>query len=197
MTDRAQKITCGGLRASDEGTLVQLDGWVNRRRDHGGLIFIDMRDRDGITQIVVDPQHPSFKEAEHLRNEDVLRVNGVVRRRPAGTENPKLPTGQIEVGVQSIEVLNRSLVPPFQVNSDEDVDENLRLEYRYLDLRRPRMQRNLRVRHRIIKAMRDFFDAREFTELRRVRATTWFLAVCTPVPSTRCRNRRSCSSKFA
>ena len=112
-----------------------------------------------------DPQHPSFADAEHLRNEDVLRVRGAVRRRPAGTENPRLATGDVEVAVDSLEIHNRSQVPPFQVNADDDVDENLRLEYRYLDLRRPRMQRNLRTRHRIVKAMRDFFDARDFLEI--------------------------------
>jgi aspartyl-tRNA synthetase len=159
------RFTCGGLRGGDAGASVELCGWVNRRRDHGGLIFVDVRDRDGITQVVFDPQHASFAEAERLRNEDVLRVTGVVRKRPAGTENPALPTGEIEVGVESLEVLNRSEVPPFQINVDADVDENVRLEYRYLDLRRPRMQRNLRMRHRVVKAMRDFFDAREFVEI--------------------------------
>ncbi|HET6276057.1 MAG TPA: aspartate--tRNA ligase [Candidatus Cybelea sp.] len=159
------RFSCGALRAADEGAAVELNGWVNRRRDHGGLIFVDLRDHEGVTQIVFDPQHPSFAEAEHLRHEDVLRVEGRVRRRPAGTENPRLDTGEIEVAIGALEVLNRSQVPPFQVNSEEDVDENLRLEYRYLDLRRPRMQRNLRVRHRIIKAMRDFFDARDFLEI--------------------------------
>jgi aspartyl-tRNA synthetase len=129
------------------------------------LIFVDLRDHEGVVQIVFDPQHPSFREAEHLRNEDVLRVGGGVRRRPSGTENVRLATGQIEVAVDSIDVLNRSQVPPFPVNSDEPVDENLRLEYRYLDLRRPRMQRNIRMRHRIIKAMRDFFDSRDFLEI--------------------------------
>jgi aspartyl-tRNA synthetase len=153
------------LRAGDEGGTVELNGWVNRRRDHGGLIFVDLRDHDGITQIVFDPEHPSFSEAEHLRNEDVLRVIGTVRHRPAGTENPKLATGDVEVAVANLEILNRSQVPPFQVNIDEPVDENLRLEYRYLDLRRPRLQRNLRTRHRMIKAMRDFFDSRDFLEI--------------------------------
>ncbi len=161
----SRRVSCGALRAGDEGVAVQLDGWVNRRRDHGGLIFLDLRDYDGITQVVFDPQQPSFAEAEHLRNEDVLRVRGNVRRRPAGTENPRLPTGDVEVAVDSLEIHNRSQVPPFQVNADEDVDENLRLEYRYLDLRKPRMQGNLRTRHRIIKAMRDFFDARDFLEI--------------------------------
>ncbi|MGA8576370.1 MAG: aspartate--tRNA ligase [Candidatus Cybelea sp.] len=159
------RVSCGGLRAADEGSTAELNGWVNRRRDHGGLIFVDLRDHEGITQIVFDPQHPSFAQAEHLRHEDVLRVRGTVRLRPSGTENPRLATGEIEVAIGMLEVLNRSQVPPFHVNSDEDVDENLRLEYRYLDLRRPRMQRNLRVRHRIIKAMRDFFDSRDFLEM--------------------------------
>jgi aspartyl-tRNA synthetase len=161
----AKRFSCGALRASNVGETVELNGWVNRRRDHGGLIFVDVRDRDGVTQIVFDPQHPSFKEAERLRNEDVLRVRGAVRARPAGTDNEQLATGAIEVGVDELDVLNRSQVPPFQINIDTDVDENLRLEYRYLDLRRPRMQRNIRMRHNIVKAMRDFFDGREFIEI--------------------------------
>jgi len=161
----ADRVSCGALRADDAGKTVELDGWVNRRRDHGGLIFVDIRDHAGITQIVFDPAHASFAEAEHLRNEDVLRVAGNVRRRPEGTENPRLPTGEVEVSIGELEILNRSQVPPFQVNSDDPVDENLRLEYRYLDLRRPRMQRNIRMRHRIIKAMRDFFDSRDFLEI--------------------------------
>lgn len=159
------KFSCGALRAGHAGTSVTLNGWVNRRRDHGGLIFVDIRDHEGLTQVVFDPQHPSFKEAEHLRHEDVLCVTGNVRRRPAGTENANLPTGEIEVGVEALEVLNRSQVPPFPINIDADVDENLRLEYRYLDLRRPRMQRNIRLRHKMIKAMRDFFDERDFVDI--------------------------------
>jgi aspartyl-tRNA synthetase len=142
-----------------------LRGWVNRRRDHGGLIFIDVRDADGITQVVFDPQHATFADAERLRHEDVIRVTGMVRARPEGTENPRLGTGDVEVAADELEVLNRSQVPPFPVNGDGDVDENLRLEYRYLDLRRPRMQANMRVRHVIVKAMRDFFDERGFVEL--------------------------------
>ncbi|HTZ55518.1 MAG TPA: aspartate--tRNA ligase [Candidatus Acidoferrum sp.] len=161
----AKRFSCGALRANNVGERAELNGWVNRRRDHGGLIFVDLRDRDGITQIVFDPQHPSFKDAGHLRNEDVLRVRGAVRARPSGTENEALSTGAIEVGVDELEVLNRSQVPPFQVNLDGNVDEQLRLEYRYLDLRRPRMQRNIRMRHNIVKAMRDFFDEREFIEI--------------------------------
>ena len=164
MTDYA-KHTCGSLRVSDEGASVRLSGWINRRRDHGGLIFADVRDREGITQVVFDPSDANFKEAEKLRHEDVVQVSGRVRKRPAGTENPRLGTGEIEVGIESLEILNRSEVPPFQVNSDDDVDENLRLEYRYLDLRRPRMQHNIRTRHRIVKAIRDFFDGRDFVEI--------------------------------
>jgi aspartyl-tRNA synthetase len=159
------KFSCGALRAADAGKTVELCGWINRRRDHGGLIFVDLRDHEGVTQIVFDPGHPSFAQAEHLRNEDVLRVRGTVRARPAGTENPRLATGDVEAAVDELEILNRSLVPPFQVNADEAVDENLRLEYRYLDLRRPRMQENIRLRHRIIKAMRDFCDERGFVEI--------------------------------
>jgi aspartyl-tRNA synthetase len=159
------KFSCGALRAADAGRMVELCGWINRRRDHGGLIFVDLRDHEGVTQIVFDPAHPSFAEAEHLRNEDVLRVRGTVRTRPDGTENPRLATGDVEAAVDELEILNRSLVPPFQVNADEAVDENLRLEYRYLDLRRPRMQENIRLRHRIIKAIRDFCDGRGFVEI--------------------------------
>jgi len=158
-------VSCGALRAENQGENVELNGWVNRRRDHGGLIFIDLRDRDGITQIVFDPQHANFERAEHLRVEDVIRINGIVRKRPAGTENEKLATGDIEVGVEQLEILNKSLVPPFHINSDEDADENLRLEYRYLDLRRTRLQRNIMTRHRIVKAMRDYFDDRGFLEI--------------------------------
>jgi aspartyl-tRNA synthetase len=165
MASGAARRTCGALRAGDVGTDVELYGWVNRRRDHGGLIFVDLRDRDGITQVVFDPQHAVFRTAEGLRHEDVLRVRGQARRRPAGTENLKLETGEVEVSAQELEILNRSQVPPFPVNNDDDVEENLRLEYRYLDLRRPRMQRNLMVRHRTVKAMRDFFDERGFVEI--------------------------------
>ena len=159
------KYSCGALRANDEKAVVELAGWVNVRRDHGGLIFADLRDRDGITQIVFDPQGASFSEAERLRHEDVIRVRGTVRRRPAGTENAKLPTGEIEVAVDELEVINRSAVPPFQVNKDDDVDETLRMQYRYLDLRRAPLQRNIALRHKMIKAMRDFFDERGFLEI--------------------------------
>ncbi|HEY1653848.1 MAG TPA: aspartate--tRNA ligase [Candidatus Tumulicola sp.] len=163
--DKTRKVSCGELRAGDEAARVELNGWVNRRRDHGGLIFVDLRDHQGVTQVVFDPQDSSFAQAEHLRHEDVLRLVGTVRRRPAGTENARLATGDVEVRVDELEILNRSQVPPFGVNSDDPVDENLRMEYRYLDLRRSRMQSNLRTRHRMLKAMRDFFDARGFVDI--------------------------------
>ncbi len=158
--------SCGSIDAEAVGTSAEVCGWVNRRRDHGGLVFIDVRDRDGITQAVFDPERADvFELAQSLRNEDVVAVSGTVRARPAGTENPKLATGAVELAVERVEVLSRSLTPPFPVNVESDVDESLRLKYRYLDLRRPRLQRNLRIRHRIVKAMRDFFDARDFLEI--------------------------------
>jgi aspartyl-tRNA synthetase len=160
------RVTCGALGANDVDRHVELSGWVHRRRDHGGLIFIDLRDRDGITQIRFDPADAAqFKIAETLRSEFVVRVSGRVAMRPEGTLNPKLATGSIEVPATKLDVLARSETPPFVVSSDDDVDENIRLKYRYLDLRRPRMQNNLTMRHRIIKAMRDYFDAHEFIEV--------------------------------
>ena len=160
------KVSCGAVRLGDAGATVELQGWVNRRRDHGGLIFIDMRDRDGITQTVFDPAiADAFEIAQSLRNEDVIATVGSVRARPAGTENPRLGTGAVELAVERITVLSRSLVPPFPINVEADVDESLRLKYRYLDLRRPRLQRNLTIRHKIVKAMRDFFDERDFLEI--------------------------------
>ncbi|MBV9277538.1 MAG: aspartate--tRNA ligase, partial [Candidatus Eremiobacteraeota bacterium] len=156
------KRSCGALRASDDGATVELNGWVNRRRDHGGLIFIDLRDHTGVTQVVFHPEKAAFESAESLRHEDVVRVVGTVRRRPARTENEKLATGEIEIVADELLIYSRALVPPFPIASDDNIDESLRMEYRYLDLRRPRMQRNLRLRHRIVKATRDFFDSAGF-----------------------------------
>jgi len=160
------KVSCGALGLQDVDRAVELRGWVNRRRDHGGLVFVDIRDRDGITQIVFDPVvTEAFELAQSLRNEDVIAVGGTVRVRPAGTENLRLATGAVELAVERLAILARSLTPPFPINSDSDVDEALRLKYRYLDLRRPRLQRNLLLRHKIVKAMRDFFDERDFLEI--------------------------------
>jgi aspartyl-tRNA synthetase len=160
------RLPCGALTAADVGRAVELDGWVHRRRDHGGLIFIDLRDRTGLTQVTFDPSKAAvFALAETLRSEDVVRVRGTVHRRPAGTENAKLPTGEVELPAAELEVLNRSETPPFVIASEEEPDENVRLRYRYLDLRRPRMQRNLTMRHKIVKAIRDYFDEHDFLEI--------------------------------
>ncbi|HYZ17645.1 MAG TPA: aspartate--tRNA ligase [Candidatus Acidoferrum sp.] len=166
MDSTVSRVTCGALSAADVDRAVELNGWVHRRRDHGGLIFIDLRDRSGITQITFDPSKGEvFREAETLRSEDVVRVRGTVRRRPGGTENPNLATGEIELPVDALEILNRSETPPFVISSAEEPDENVRLRYRYLDLRRQRMQRNLTIRHRIVKAFRDYFDENDFLEI--------------------------------
>jgi aspartyl-tRNA synthetase len=159
--------TCGELRESHVGQTVTLAGWVNRRRDQGGLIFIDLRDRWGIVQIVVDEQEsPEAHAVLHsARSEFVLQVTGTVRRRPAGTENPEMATGNIDVVAQQVTLLNPSKVPPFLINRDENIDEARRMQYRYLDLRRPNMQQNIVLRHRIIKFLRDYLDEREFLEI--------------------------------
>lgn len=161
------KLTCGTLRASDAGNSVVLQGWVNRRRDLGGLIFIDLRDRYGITQVTFNPEvvAGAHAVASDVRNEYVLRVTGIVRHRPEGTENPKLPTGEIEIEAHELEILNDAKTPPFYINEEIDVDEGLRLQYRYLDLRRPKMQSNIILRHRLVNYMRDFLDARGFIEV--------------------------------
>lgn len=159
--------TCGELRAEHVGQTVTLAGWVNTRRDHGGLIFIDLRDRYGLTQIVVDPSNAATAHAaaSGARNEYVLQVTGKVRTRPAGSENPKLATGAIELESASIEVLGPAKVLPFQVHEDSNVDEQVRLKYRYLDLRRERLQRNLILRHHVVKFMRDYMSAHGFIEV--------------------------------
>ena len=166
MDKSIKRVSCGGLTAADAGVRAELDGWVHRRRDHGGLIFIDVRDRSGLTQVTFDPSMGEvFARAETLRSEDVVRVRGVVRRRPAGTENSKLATGEVEVPADDLEILNRSETPPFVIAAEEEPAEDVRLRYRYLDLRRPRMQRNLVMRHRIIKAIRDYFDEHDFIDV--------------------------------
>lgn len=159
--------TCGELRGEHAGQTVTLAGWVHRRRDHGGLTFIDLRDRFGLVQIVTDPEkapaaHVAF---EPVRSEWVLQVTGTVRRRPEGMTNPELATGEIEVAVSELVVLNEAKPVPFAINKDEDVDENARLKYRYLDLRREPMQRNLILRHKIVKFIRDYMDKEGFLEI--------------------------------
>ncbi len=156
---------CGDVRREHLQQTVTLCGWAHRRRDHGGVIFIDLRDRNGLVQVVCNPeQAESFANAEKIRNEFVLKVTGVVRDRPEGTVNPNLPTGEVEVVAQDIEILNPSLTPPFQLE-EENLNENVRLTYRYLDLRRPVMQENLRLRYRVAKNLRDFLDEHGFMEI--------------------------------
>ena len=177
--------TCGELRAGDAGKTVTLAGWVNRRRDHGGLIFLDLRDRFGITQITVsddpaldlsDLTNPSnngrdgsgaLEIASQVRSEYVVQVSGAVQRRPQGFENPELETGEIEVIAASLEILSEARTPPFVIsgNQGDEVDEAVRLKYRYLDLRRPGLARNLRLRHEIVRFIRNFFYERDFLEI--------------------------------
>jgi aspartyl-tRNA synthetase len=159
--------TCGELRLANEGQTVTLAGWVNRRRDHGGVTFIDLRDRSGFVQVVFNPDisPQAHKEAMPLRIEWVIQVEGVVHQRPAGMENPSLPTGEIEVEVQEIKVLNPANTPPFPINKEEEVDEQTRLRYRYMDLRHERLARNLTLRHKAVKFIRDYLDQRGFLEV--------------------------------
>jgi aspartyl-tRNA synthetase len=158
---------CGSLRVSDEGGEVELYGWVARRRDHGGLIFIDLRDRWGAVQVVFNPSRApqAHGVASELRSEYVVRIKGTVGRRPAGSENPRMPTGAVEVAASEIEVINTSDTTPFPIEDPEEPDEKTRLEYRYLDLRRPRMTHMLELRSRVNKIIRDFMDSREFIEV--------------------------------
>jgi aspartyl-tRNA synthetase len=160
-------VRCGELRAGDVGKEVTLAGWVDRWRDHGGVIFLDVRDRWGVVQATANPAlAPAAHEAAaKLRNEFVVQIRGVVRRRPEGMENPNLATGGVEVESREVTVLNAALTPPFNINEESPVDENVRLKYRYLDLRRERLQKNLVLRHKITKFMRDYLDPRGFIEV--------------------------------
>ncbi|MGE5577328.1 MAG: aspartate--tRNA ligase, partial [Syntrophothermus sp.] len=158
---------CGQLRAKDIGREVVLMGWVQRRRDHGGLIFVDLRDRSGLVQIVFTPDsgRTVFTRAEAVRSEFVLALRGKVAARPEGTINPNLPTGELEVYATELRILNESKTPPFAIAENVDVDETVRLKYRYLDLRRPNMQANLVLRHKATQAVRRFLDSRGFLEI--------------------------------
>ena len=158
---------CGDLRKEHVGQEVTIAGWVNRRRDHGGLIFIDLRDREGIVQAVFNPETSAANHsiANELRNEYVVQVRGRVSLRPQGTDNRNLSTGDVELVAEGVEILNRAKTPPFYINEEIEIEESLRLKYRYLDLRRERMQRNIILRHRVVKFIRDFLDARGFIEI--------------------------------
>lgn len=160
--------TCGELRREDIGKQVTLTGWVWHRRDHGGLIFIDLRDRSGVTQISFDPEHSggtAFHAAEHVRSEWPLKVTGVVRERPDGQYNEKLATGEIEVLISELTVLNTSKTPAFQIEDHINAAEDVRLRYRYLDIRRPKMMANLKLRSDFTFAIREAFHKREFMEV--------------------------------
>jgi aspartyl-tRNA synthetase len=158
---------CGELRKEHVGQEVTIAGWINRRRDHGGLIFIDLRDREGIVQAVFNPEASAVNHsiANELRNEYVVQVRGRVSLRPQGTENRNLSTGDVELVAEDVEILNRAKTPPFYINEEVEIEEPLRLKYRYLDLRRERMQRNIILRHRVVKFIRDFLDAKGFIEI--------------------------------
>ena len=156
---------CGELTADMIGAEVALCGWVHRRRDHGGVIFIDLRDREGLAQVVYDPDRAdSFAVAETLRNEFVIRITGRVRRRPEGTVNPNLPTGEVEVLGHTLEILNKARTPPFQLD-DENVQDDIRLRYRYVDLRREDMQENIKLRSRVTRAIRDYLEQHGFLDI--------------------------------
>ena len=159
---------CGLLQKADVGQEVVLCGWVSRRRDHGGLIFVDMRDRSGFVQVVFDEaamNEGTFHKAESLRNEFCIAVRGTIRARSEETINANIATGEIEVVCAELRILNKAKTPPFYIQDDIDVDEMVRLKYRYLDLRRPEMQKNIILRHRVTKIMRDFFDNNGFLEI--------------------------------
>lgn len=202
---------CGTVRKEDIGKPVTLCGWVDRRRDHGGVIFVDLRDRSGVVQIVGDPERTpeAFQDADALRNEYVVRVSGTVYQRPDDSLNPKLPTGEIEVYADRIEVLNEVHKQlPFQVGTSEveAVREELRLKYRYLDLRRDRMAQNLKLRHDTIKAIRRFLeDQQNFVEVEtpvltvpppKAHGITSFPVVSTPANGSPFPNPRNCSNSY-
>jgi aspartyl-tRNA synthetase len=159
--------TCGELRATHSGQTVTLAGWVHRRRDHGGVVFIDLRDRFGLTQVVLNPDAPkeTLELVSNVRSEWVLQMTGKVQKRPAGMENPKMATGEVEVAAAEVTVLNPAKALPFMISSDEEVEENTRLKYRYLDLRRDRMRRNLELRHEVVLFMRKYLSERGFLEI--------------------------------
>ncbi len=167
---------CGALNVADIGSNVVLAGWVNRARDHGGIIFVDLRDRTGLVQVVLNPDMvKDFESVRKLRSEFVLMIEGKVQKRPEGTENPSLPTGEVEVIATEVEILNEADVLPFEIRDDVRADEDIRFKYRYLDLRRPVMQRNIIIRHKASLWIRNFLSSRGFLEIE-----TPFLVKSTP-----------------
>src|SRR3989338_8844867 len=158
--------TCGELRADHAGKIVTLCGWVHRRRDHGGLAFIDLRDRYGYTQVVFPPDAKEvFATAEKIRPEWVLQVTGTVQKRREGAERGENPTGQIELVATKLEILNEAKTPPFEIDQEKEVSEELRLQYRYLDMRRERMQRNIALRSKVFQIIRIYFTEQDCLEI--------------------------------
>lgn len=157
---------CGNINASFIDTSVSVCGWVHRRRDHGGLIFIDLRDREGIVQVVCDPEQETvFDLAQTLRNEFVIRVTGFVRHRPEGTVNPDIASGEVEIVADTMEIFNRAAALPFNVDDYQEVGEETRLRYRYIDLRRPEMNQHILLRAQIARHIRNFMDAHGFLDI--------------------------------
>lgn len=157
--------TCGELTKNNSGEEARLCGWVSGRRDHGGVIFIDLRDRYGITQVVFNPDSKDFKEADKLRREDVISINGKLRLRPKGMENKNIKTGEIEILCSELLVINKSEIPPFEIDDRIEASEDLRLKYRYLDLRRPIMQQRLLLRHKAAQSTREYLSSQNFLEI--------------------------------
>jgi len=159
--------TCGELRLKDKGKTITLSGWVHRRRDHGGIIFLDLRDRYGLTQIVFDPEvsKAAYDTANTVRPEFVLKATGEIRKRMEGQNNPNMDTGEIEVYIHELTILNTAKTPPFEIDQEKVMNEELRLKYRYLDIRHERLKNNLVLRHRMIKTIRDMLDAEHFVEV--------------------------------
>ena len=153
---------CGDLRATDSGEEVEIYGWVHRRRDHGGVIFLDIRDRTGILQVVFDPDEEKLCLSDSVRNEYVLRAKGKVRPRPEGTVNPDMPTGEVEMLGKELVILNAAKTPPFQLDAHSDAGEDVRLRYRYMDLRRPEMQQRMQPGARITSVVRSFLEESGF-----------------------------------
>ncbi|HEY7528314.1 MAG TPA: aspartate--tRNA ligase, partial [Candidatus Deferrimicrobiaceae bacterium] len=167
LPEHKRTLYCGQVRAEHVGKEIVLCGWVHRRRDHGGLVFVDLRDREGLVQVVFNPgeSREAHAKADALRVEYVLSVRGTVRRRPKGTENPNLPTGEVEVAAASLAILNESKPIPFALEEDTDVAENVRLKYRYLDLRRPQIQAMFRSRALLARSVREYFFENGFLEI--------------------------------
>jgi aspartyl-tRNA synthetase len=160
-----RSVYCGALSAADIEQEVTLCGWVDRRRDHGGVIFIDLRDRDGLVQVVFDPDSNDFAAADKVRSEYVLQVRGRVRARSAATVNPNMATGQIEIYGLALTILNTAETPPFPLSEHANVGEDVRLKYRYIDLRRADMQKNLRFRSKVTTFIRNFLDSNGFIDV--------------------------------